>query len=141
MPIRRQVCKVERVMRTHIEGVVTFDDIREHVLHVRRSGTHHYPEVIDARAVDGINWSPRDLIRLAHMARTNLGQHEVARRAVVVSSETHFGLARIFSSLVAGWMRVGVFTDSHSADAWLRGTPALQTAVDDRGARPAVAEA
>ena len=138
MPIRRELCKVERVMRTYVEGLVSFGEIREHVYQVRKSGTHHYPEIIDARRAELPSWTPRDVLNLAYMVTAQLGTHQLARRAIVVDNEMHFGVARVFSSLVVGWMRVGVFTDTESATAWLRGT-AVVAADDGRRADPAAA--
>jgi hypothetical protein len=134
MPIRREVCKIERILHTSIEAPVSVEEVHHHVLQVRRSGTHGYPELVDARRAGVVDWTPRELMSLAWSAATTLRGHEMARRAVVVDSEANFGLARVFSSCVAGWMRVGVFTDRAAAHAWLTGRPFPMASGDDRDA-------
>jgi hypothetical protein len=128
MPIHRELDKIDRWLRTHLSGCVTRQDIREHINLLRRSGGHQYPELIDAREVEPACISRQDLMAVAHEAAAWLGPHAPARRAIVVASDQNFGTARTFASLVAGWLRLGVFEDLDEAEAWLR-TPIAGAAV------------
>ena len=56
------------------------------------------------------------MITLRHFG---LGREEFAPRALVVSSEALFSVARTVSALVSGWVRVGVFYDPDAAREWL----------------------
>lgn len=120
MPIQHELDRHERLIRTTVSGPVTLADVRQHVGDVRREGTHHIPELIDARNAEGAGLSSRDLLAIAHFARRTFDDHSVARRAVVVSDDSSFGVARVFSSFVAGWLRMGVFDDQTAAESWLR---------------------
>ena len=120
MPIQREYDRCERLIRTTISGSVTLADVRHHVGEVRRKGTHHFPELIDARNAEATGLTSRDLLQVAHYARLTFNDHDVARRAVVVSNDSSFGAARVFSSYVAGWLRLGVFDDHGDAETWLR---------------------
>ena len=69
-----------------------------------------------------------------------LGTGDPAPRAIVVKNVVHFGLARLAASMLAGWMRIGVFEDIASAEAWLNGLDSSETESDsaslERGDKP-----
>ena len=96
-------------------------DIRQHVNAVRSGSEHGYLEIIDARRAGRVQLSAKDMLEIAHQARRVLGDQSMGRRAFVVGDQDGFRLARTFASLVAGWVRVGVFEDPRLAEAWLRG--------------------
>jgi hypothetical protein len=121
MPIHREIDPIGRVVRTRIVNPLTIADIRQHVSAVRRENVQDYLEIIDARRAGRVQLSARDMLEIAHHARSSLGKHTVARRAFVVGDDHGFRLARTFASLVAGWVRVGVFEDARVAETWLRG--------------------
>ncbi|HEX5216384.1 MAG TPA: STAS/SEC14 domain-containing protein [Vicinamibacterales bacterium] len=120
MPIQHELDRHERLIRTTVSGPVTLADVRQYVGDVRRAGKHSVPELIDARNVEPAGLSARDMLAVAHFARRTFDDHNVARRAVIVKDDSTFGIARTFSSLVAGWLRLGVFDDQTDAETWLR---------------------
>jgi hypothetical protein len=137
MPIQRELDKVERVLRTTVSGPVTLHEIRNHIGLLRRTGACQMPEIIDARSAEHSGFSRHELLSMAHHARQSLGHTTPARRAVVVNGDGGgWSLARTFSALVAGWLRLGVFEDVESAQHWLRGTliaPAMNADAHVRG--------
>ena len=119
MPIRQELDPAARVFRTAISGVVTPEDMRRHFAIVRQVRAAQYPELIEVCPTSQAFWGMRDLIRLAHVAKELLSCSGPMARAIVVTNEDHAARARTFASLVAGWIRVGVFYDRESAEEWL----------------------
>jgi len=119
MPIQAGLDSTTNVFRTTISGTVTVADVTQHLAIVRQVGAYQYPGLIDARGAHTVTFGTRELMKIAHHARYLLETTEPAPRAVVVDGLVHFGMARLFASLVAGWVRVGVFDDAEHAEAWL----------------------
>lgn len=119
MPIQAGLDPTTKLFRTTITGTVTTSDVTQHFATVRQVGAYQYPGLVDARGAHTVTFGARELMKLAHQARHLLGTTEPAPRAVVVDGLVHFGMARLFASLVAGWMRVAVFDDAEHAEAWL----------------------
>ena len=66
--------------------------------------------------------NPEDVNRLAQITRKRSPEHQIQRRAIVVASELHYGLARMFSQLVApSGQEVRPFRDIDEAQRWLDG--------------------
>ena len=120
MPFHRDFDQPDRVLRTTIIGPVSLEDIDDHLRAIRRKRGEARPELIDAREALPGAISPRMLLIVAHRARFMVGTRTLARRAVVVSSDTGFVFARRFAAFVAGWLRIGVFYDMESAYEWVR---------------------
>ena len=108
-----------RVVRTVVTGPLTFGDIRQHLDELRQSGGWTRPELVDARHLGHVDFSPRDMLRVASLARGALGGRAVAPRAIVVDTDRGFMIARVFASFVAGWIRIGVFEELEAAEEWL----------------------
>jgi len=119
MPFTSTFASDRRILRTTISFPLTFADIRGHVGMVRREGTWAFPELVDARKVGRVDFSARDMLGVAHFVRETLGERPVAPRAVVVDTDRGFMIGRVFSSLVAGWIRVGIFEEIDAAEDWL----------------------
>lgn len=119
MPIESRFIPSRRVVHSKISFPLSFADIRSHVELHRRDGTWVYPELVDARDIGRIDFSPRDMMGIAHFVRDRMGERPVAPRAVVVDTQRGFMMGRIFASLVAGWIRVGIFEDMETAEDWL----------------------
>lgn len=119
MPFSSLLAPDRRILRTTISFPLTFADIRGHVSMVRRDGTWAFPELVDARNIGRVDFSARDMLGVAHFVRDVLGQRPVAPRAVVVDTDRGFMIGRVFSSLVAGWIRVGIFEEMAVAEDWL----------------------
>lgn len=119
MPFSSSLAPGRRILRTTISFPLTFADIRQHVSAVRRDGTWAFPELVDARDIGRVDFSARDMLGVAHFVRDALGQRPVAPRAVVVDTDRGFMIGRVFSALVAGWIRVGIFEELAAAEDWL----------------------
>jgi hypothetical protein len=120
MPFHRDFDQPDRVLRTTIIGPVTLEDIDDHLRALRRRRGEGRPELIDARDARPCDLSPRTLLVVAHRARFLIGTRPLARRAVVVSTDASFIVARRFAAFVAGWLRIGVFDDVDAALEWVR---------------------
>lgn len=121
MPINGLFDPETGVYRTTVTGTVTIKELGRHIATVQQTRAHEHPGLVDARGAHTLTFGTRDLMRFAHHAREMLGATNPAPRAVVVDGLVHFGLARLFASLVAGWMQVGVFECPKAAEAWLTG--------------------
>jgi hypothetical protein len=119
MPFTSAFAPDRRILRTTISFPLTFADIRGHVSKVRRDGTWALPELVDARSIGRVDFSARDMLGVAHFVRDVLGERPVAPRAVVVDTDRGFMIGRVFSSLVAGWIRIGIFEEIATAEDWL----------------------
>jgi hypothetical protein len=119
MPFTSSFLPEQQLVHTTISFPLTFADIRTHVETMRRDGRWVYPELVDARNVGRVDFTARDMLGVAHFVRDRLGQRPVAPRAVVVDTARGFTIGRVFASLVAGWIRVGIFEDLGEAEEWL----------------------
>lgn len=119
MPVYGALDPSAHLFRTTISGRVSIADLNQHIVAVRRLRAHEYPGLVDARAVHSLTFDRRDLMRFARDLRSMFGASNPAPRAVVVDGLVHFGMARLFASLVAGWIRVGVFDDVQAAETWI----------------------
>jgi hypothetical protein len=119
MPISGVLDSERKVFRTEVSGVVTIPELSEHLVAARRAEAYRHPGLVDARGVHTIDFTNRDLMKLAHELKRMIAATGPAPRAVVVDGLVHFGMARLFASLVAGWLRVGVFDDEEEALRWL----------------------
>ena len=121
MPIQGALDPSAHVFRTTITGRISITDLSEHVATACRLSAHEYPGLVDARGVQTLTFNRRELIRFAQEIRATFGGASPAPRAVVVDGLVYFGMARLFASLVAGWIRIGVFDDLETAENWLEG--------------------
>ena len=119
MPITGALDPFAHVFRTTLSGRISITDLSQHVTTVRRLRAHEYPGLVDARGVHTLTFGRKDLVRFAQDLRALFGSASPAPRAVVVDGLVYFGMARLFASLVAGWIRIGVFDDVEAAEAWL----------------------
>ena len=117
MPLSRRIDPQDRFLRTTLTSPIGLRDIEAHLNVVFGVGVEACPELIDARQVDPSTLSVREvMITLRHFG---LGREQFAPRAIVVSSERLFSIARTAAALVCGWVRVGVFYDPDVAREWL----------------------
>ena len=101
-----------------MSGIVTVDEIRDHFAEVRRAGDHAIPELVDARMAT-VGFGTRDMMKLADVGQEIFGGVHLAPRAVVVRGVVYFGMARLFASMSAQWVRISVFDNIAAAEAWL----------------------
>jgi hypothetical protein len=117
MPLSRKIDPQDRFLRTTLTSPISLRDIENHLNLVFGVGVEACPELIDARQVDPGPLSVREVMEtLRHFG---LGRQQFAPRAVVVSSERLFAIARQAGALACGWVRVGVFYDADLAREWL----------------------
>ena len=117
MPLSRTIDPRDRFLRTTLTAPLSLRDVESHLNVVFSVGVEACPELIDAREVDPGPISVREvMVTLRHFG---LGREEFAPRALVVSSEALFSIARTVSVLVSGWVRIGVFYDADVAREWL----------------------
>jgi len=121
MPIQGALDPSAHVFRTTISGRISIEDLSRYTAMAQRHRSYEYPGLVDARGVHAITFSRRELIRFAQDVRVSFGGASLAPRAVVVEGLVFFGMARLFASLVAGWLRIGVFEDVETAEHWLAG--------------------
>lgn len=118
MPIERRLDPATQVLQTTMSGRVTIDELREHLTVVHDMNWQRVPELIDVREATTV-LSARDLPHLAAFGRRLFGQGYMAPRAVIVSGVMYFGLARLFASIAAPWVRIAVFDTLPPAEGWL----------------------
>src|SRR6185295_19867604 len=109
MPIERHLDVQSGILHTTISGLVTIAEMREHFTAVQAMGGQKHPELIDSRGVTGLDFSARDLPGLAELGRRLFAEGYTAPRAVIVTGVMYFGMARLFSSFAAPWVRIAVF--------------------------------
>jgi len=120
MPIERRFDADAQVLHTTITGTVTMQEMRDHFAAVQQMGGQKYPELIDTRGVTGLDFGARDLPGLAAWGRRLFGEAGyTAPRAVIVTGVMYFGMARLFSSFAAPWVRIAVFENAAAAEGWL----------------------
>jgi len=119
VPITTRLPPSDRVIRTTVANPVTFFEIRRHLHALRETRAFRHPELIDAREARGDQFTARDVVSIAGIARRTLGHPGTASRALVVGNEEDFARSRLLAGLVAGWVRVAVFRDRGEAERWL----------------------
>ena len=120
MPIERRFDAEAQILHTTISGIVTMQEMRDHFTAVQQMGGQKYPELIDTRGATAIDFSARDLPGLAAFGRRVFADEGyTAPRAVIVTGVMYFGMARLFSSFAAPWVRIAVFDNQPAAEAWL----------------------
>jgi len=121
MPVHSEIDPIGRLVHTRVVRPLTEAEVRQHVDAVAQESIYEYRELIDVRELGPLRMSPREMLQVVDQARQLAYGRPLARRAFVVSDDDGFMLARTFASLVAGWVRVGVFEDPGAAEAWLDG--------------------
>jgi hypothetical protein len=119
MPIERRLDAATQILHTRISGRISLDEMRDHFTAIRQMGAQKYPELIDSRGVTELGFSARDLPGLAEHGRKVFADGYTAPRAVIVTGLMYFGMARIFSSFAAPWVRIAVFDNPAAAEGWL----------------------
>lgn len=118
MPARYTIDAEQRLVRIRAWGTVTDDGARTLYERLRSDPSFDptYCQLADFREVTDVALT-HDVI--AGLAANPLYATGV-RRAVVVGSDVHYGLARIFSAYATfRGQNVTVFRDLRSAEAWL----------------------
>ena len=118
MPISSELHPHQRLVRSRLWGVVSDPDLREHARLLRADPAFDpsHNHLVDLREVTELRVA-RDTIEA--VARVSVFARGV-RRAVVASSDFHYGMARMFEIFSDGTGRtVTVFRDVREAEDWL----------------------
>jgi hypothetical protein len=111
---------IDGIVLTHAEGLVTFQDLSEHLDAEERDRGLGLPELFDAREAT-TNVTAQQVRTLVQRAADTLRRIPLGPTAIVATDDVVFGMARMYAILteqVGG--RVEVFRDVESAYRWLQ---------------------
>lgn len=124
MPFRFEIDRERGIVYAVSEGVVNAEAVRDYLRRLESDPTYasNLNALIDVRsAITG--FTAEDLRDIAELVRRRPEGAE-SRRAVVVASDEHYGLMRMFEAYTAsGPTRYRVFRDPDEAVAWLEEPP------------------
>jgi len=122
VPIDRRFDEATGILWTTLRNGLTIEELREHITAVRDMAGHRVCEVVDTRDAEPL-FSAKEFPALAKLGRQVFGDLDPAPRAVIVNPNdlVSFGLARLFSVLVAPWLTVRVFDNESAAVAFVEG--------------------
>lgn len=119
MPITSTIDHDRQYMASTATGLITWEEVRDHLLDERRDGGLCYPEIIDARTAKPI-WSSaqaRDIVALLNL----LGRESaLGPTAVVVASDLALGMLRMIEIMLDDVCLIRPFQDAKAAEQWLR---------------------
>ena len=120
MPIRYVIDRDRKRLLTHAEGLVTFQELSEHLDAEERDRGLGLPELFDARGAT-TNVTTQQVRTLVSRAAATLRRIPLGPTAIVATDDLVFGMARMYAILTedAG-ARVEVFRDVESASRWLQ---------------------
>jgi len=121
MPISYSIDRFRQRMVTHAEGLITLADVDAHLdAELRERGTD-VPELFDARFAT-TNITPSEVRQLVYRVHDIARAHPFGPTAIIALDDVAFGMARMFSILVAPYgVAIEVFRDVDSGSAWLDG--------------------
>jgi hypothetical protein len=99
-------------------GLVSFEDVTNHLSIERKSGGLSYKKFIDARGAC-LNWTPEEVPRIVELIQTLGRGSKLGPTAVLVSSEIDFGMVRTLELLLEYTAAVRPFLVEQEARAWL----------------------
>ena len=119
MPVTFEVDRARHTVLTMASGLVTYDDLAQHLAEEARDDALGFAEVIDGRGAttDVTAGQVRSLV-----ARTDalLRQGQLGALAIVTDSDFAFGMARMYQILSEPLpVQIGVFRTLDEATAWL----------------------
>ena len=120
MPIQYVIDGIHQRVLTHADGLVTFQDLSEHLDAEERDRGLGLPELFDARGTT-TNVTAEQVRMLVQRAADTLRRIPLGPTAIVATDDVVFGMARMYAILTeqAG-ARVEVFRDVESANRWLQ---------------------
>ena len=125
MPVTFEIDQAHHTVRTMASGLVTYDELAQHLAEEARDDALGFAEVFDARgATTDITTSQVRLL----VARTDalLRQGHLGALAIVTDSNFTFGMARMYQILSEPLpVQIGVFRTLDEATAWLSAAAAL----------------
>jgi hypothetical protein len=120
MPIEFRYDEVRGILFTTAEGVVSFDDVWNHIEREAREGDLTCKELFDATNAT-TNMTPGEVRHLAESIRGKLDRSGFGPTAIVTRNDVFFGMSRmleICSELQDG-PKFGVFREATRALRWL----------------------
>ena len=120
MPITATPVDGHSRLKTVIDGPLSLDDVRLHVQWLVDSGGMRCADLVDVRSMTGPSLSTAAVWSVVEQLKT-LRRFDApfGPRAIVVDDDVRYGMARMFSRLIAPRMQVGVFRDPAEAERWL----------------------
>jgi hypothetical protein len=120
MPIQYVIDGIHQRVLTHADGLVTFQDLSEHLDAEERDRGLGLHELFDARGAT-TNVTADEVRMLVQRAADTLRRIPLGPTAIVATDDVAFGMARMYAILTeqAG-ARVEVFRDVESANRWLQ---------------------
>jgi hypothetical protein len=120
MPIQYVIDRIHQRILTHADGLVTFEDLSQHLDAEERDRGLELPELFDARGAT-TNVTVQQVRTLVYRAANTLRRIPLGPTAIVATDYLVFGMARMYAILTedAG-ARVEVFRDVESANRWLQ---------------------
>jgi hypothetical protein len=119
MPIRYIIDSVHQRLLTRADGLVTYQDLSQHLDAEERDRGLGLPELFDARGAT-TNLTAGQVHTLVQRAADTLRRTPLGPTAIVATDDVVFGMGRMYAILTdqAG-ARVEVFRDVESANRWL----------------------
>jgi len=120
MPIQYVIDSIHQRMLTRADGLVTFEDLNQHLDAEERDRGLELPELFDARGAT-TDLTAAQVRTLVQRAADALRRGPLGPTAIVATDDVVFGMARMYAILTeqAG-ARVEVFRDVESANIWLQ---------------------
>lgn len=118
MPASYRIDVARRLVLSRAWGVFTAQDLFEHytALAADPAFDPSFSQLVDLREVEWVGMEREDIRR--HALERLFGDR--ARRALVVSSDLHYELARVYGAFAQyASQKVHVFRDMHDAEHWL----------------------
>ena len=119
MPATYTIDTTRNCAFTKVNGTLTVEDIVGHFETARRQRIQSYKELIDLRNAAPPFLAAQDIWRAALSVRFSGSQEAFGPRAVIVSDDEMFGLARLFVSFLSGCIPMEIFRDPDAAEEWL----------------------
>jgi hypothetical protein len=119
MPLITGVDHKRREVSVLAIGPVSVDDVREHVMHMKREGGLAYPRIVESRGA-GIPNDPADFERLAEMLKDLSMEVPIGPAAIIVLSLAEVESMRVLEGILAKTCEVKSFRNEPDARAWLR---------------------
>jgi len=119
MAISFHIDKVNKRIYSKAIGLITFDDLLDHLRAEIGSEEASYAEIFDCSGAT-TNLTVEQVRQLAEERRTIArGQVAAGPAAVVATNDLFFGMFRVFDMLTETVRPLRVFRDMDSAEAWL----------------------
>jgi hypothetical protein len=118
MAITFHIDPVNKRMYSKAEGLVTFEDLLNHIQAEVGPEVASYPEIFDCSGAT-TNLTVEQVRKLADQRRKIAQSQSAAPAAVVATNDLFFGMLRMFDMLTETVRPLRVFRDVKAAEQWL----------------------